>query len=278
MKKFIYLALIVACFSCKKDNDIINNSNDSNKEDTSKLNNQVSNSLENQENSVEFGNLFNEGSQINFTPSDLVTPSNEEQKEFKKKLVIYEKNDPMIDGISTDDLLTLINNDTFFDSKSYIDSSWLDYFLTKYDLYYTYNDLMEKAIKQEDLNAVNILINHKYIISKKEIEIVKETKEGQEFEISQNKKDGYDSYLVENSKIDLIKIKIEKLFHSNKIYDKDGYTNLREDKSANSKVTTKINSGEYISVITNSDEEDWCLVETKDGKKGYVHKSRIVSK
>ncbi|SPE77971.1 Bacterial SH3 domain protein [Flavobacterium columnare] len=278
MKKFIYLALIVACFSCKKDNYITNNFNDSNKEDTSKLNNQVSNSLENQENSVEFGNLFNEGSQINFTPSDLVTPSNEEQKEFKKKLVIYEKNDPMIDGISTDDLLTLINNDTFFDSKSYIDSSWLDYFLTKYDLYYTYNDLMEKAIKQEDLNAVNILINHKYIISKKEIEIVKETKEGQEFEISQNKKDGYDSYLVENSKIDLIKIKIEKLFHSNKIYDKDGYTNLREDKSANSKVTTKINSGEYISVITNSDEEDWCLVETKDGKKGYVHKSRIVSK
>ncbi|WP_313377128.1 SH3 domain-containing protein [Chishuiella sp.] len=57
------------------------------------------------------------------------------------------------------------------------------------------------------------------------------------------------------------------------IYDEDGYTNLREGKSTSSKIIQKINSGEEIQVLDNTG--DWWLIETKTGKKGFVHKSRV---
>ncbi|AMA50568.1 hypothetical protein [Flavobacterium covae] len=131
MKKFIYLALIVTCFSCKKDNDTTNNSHDSNKEDTSKLNNQESNSLENQESSIEFGNLFNEGSQINFTPNDIESTKNNEIKEFGKKLKLYEKKYILEEGLDGSMLEDLINNSTSIGCNRYVNSSWLAYFLNK---------------------------------------------------------------------------------------------------------------------------------------------------
>lgn len=59
------------------------------------------------------------------------------------------------------------------------------------------------------------------------------------------------------------------------IQDTDGYTNLRKDKTATSEVLQKIKSGEFIEVINNSG--DWFLVKTREGKTGYVHKSRIES-
>ncbi|QDP85773.1 SH3 domain-containing protein [Chryseobacterium sp. SNU WT5] len=60
------------------------------------------------------------------------------------------------------------------------------------------------------------------------------------------------------------------------IQDPDGYTNLRKDKLATSEVLQKVKSGENIEVIDNSG--DWFLVKTKEGKEGYIHKSRIKSK
>ncbi len=57
------------------------------------------------------------------------------------------------------------------------------------------------------------------------------------------------------------------------IQDPDGFINLRKGKSASSEILQKINSGEYISVLDNSG--DWILVKTKEGKIGYVHKSRV---
>lgn len=57
------------------------------------------------------------------------------------------------------------------------------------------------------------------------------------------------------------------------ISDPDGYTNLRKDKNTSSEVLQKIKSGEQIKVLDQSG--DWWLVETKDGKQGYIHKSRI---
>lgn len=60
-----------------------------------------------------------------------------------------------------------------------------------------------------------------------------------------------------------------------KISDVDGYTNLRKEKNAKSEIITKINTGTIIKVI--DDTGDWWYIQTKDGKKGYVHKSRIVS-
>lgn len=57
------------------------------------------------------------------------------------------------------------------------------------------------------------------------------------------------------------------------IQDPDGYTNLRKDKNTTSEVLQKIKSGEKINVLNQNG--DWWLIETKDGKQGYVHKSRI---
>uniref|UniRef100_A0AA94F3P5 SH3 domain-containing protein n=2 Tax=Flavobacteriaceae TaxID=49546 RepID=A0AA94F3P5_9FLAO len=61
------------------------------------------------------------------------------------------------------------------------------------------------------------------------------------------------------------------------INDKDGYTNLRKGKNANSEIITKLNNGSELYVLDKSDK-DWWLVVTPIGEQGYVHKSRIVSK
>ena len=58
------------------------------------------------------------------------------------------------------------------------------------------------------------------------------------------------------------------------IYDKDGYTNLRDDKSVSSKIIDKINSGEEVVIIESVDNE-WWKIKTAKNQIGYVHKSRI---
>lgn len=57
------------------------------------------------------------------------------------------------------------------------------------------------------------------------------------------------------------------------IHDPDGYTNLRKDKSTSSEILQKVKSGEHIEVLDNTG--DWFLVKTKEGKEGYIHKSRM---
>lgn len=74
------------------------------------------------------------------------------------------------------------------------------------------------------------------------------------------------------------KCRTEKISASTKQYfiqDPDGYTNLRKEKNTSSQIVQKINSGESIDVLDNSG--DWYLIKTKEGNKGYVHKSRIKS-
>lgn len=276
MKKVtLALLLIASVVSCKK-TDV---QQQINTKDTIKNNLKTDgDNMENiNEQKVEFYELFNEGSMIKFTPKDLENPKNEEEKEFKKKLKIYEDHDPMIDGIDSDDLSSLINNETFFDAKSYVTSEWLDYFLSKYDVSYTCNELVELAINQEDLNAINIFIKHKYIFSNKELTKAKNVKDEQKDKLQRNKDEEFDFYELKYSRINEILKLVTQKYNSNKIFDKDGYTNLREEKNSNSTIVTKINSGEHIEVLDNPDEEDWYLVKTKEGKKGYVHKSRIVS-
>lgn len=81
-----------------------------------------------------------------------------------------------------------------------------------------------------------------------------------------------DVYLIENKQI----VKSNSVLNQVKtgiIKDPDGYTNLRKEKNTNSTILQKINSGDSIEVLDNS--SDWFLVKTKEGKQGYVHKSRI---
>ena len=57
------------------------------------------------------------------------------------------------------------------------------------------------------------------------------------------------------------------------INDADGYTNLRQEKNATSKILEKINSGTRIQILDNS--SDWWRIKNKE-KTGYVHKSKIL--
>ena len=69
---------------------------------------------------------------------------------------------------------------------------------------------------------------------------------------------------------------IDFLFNSSRGYyieDSDGYSNIRADKSTSSKILSRIKSGEKIDVL--DDTSSWYLIKTKEGLKGYVHKSRI---
>lgn len=63
------------------------------------------------------------------------------------------------------------------------------------------------------------------------------------------------------------------------VIDKDGYVNLREGADLNSNVIGRIPTGEDVIVTDMKQEEiefsQMLRVRTKDGRKGYVHKSRL---
>uniref|UniRef100_UPI00404735F8 SH3 domain-containing protein n=1 Tax=Flavobacterium sp. TaxID=239 RepID=UPI00404735F8 len=97
----------------------------------------------------------------------------------------------------------------------------------------------------------------------------------------------YKAFLKNNNYFGYLKLKdyTENVFGDNidprdeiksyKILDPDGYTNLRSGNDTHSLVIAKINTGTQIEVL--NDSGNWWYIQTKDGKKGYVHKSRIVS-
>jgi len=59
------------------------------------------------------------------------------------------------------------------------------------------------------------------------------------------------------------------------IVDKDGYVNIREKESANSKIIGKIKSGEAVFIFEDLDT-DWLNITFDDDEKsGYIHRSRI---
>ncbi len=224
---------------------------------------------------IEFSDLFNEGTIIKFSPNDL-NDGTEEIKAFKAKLQSFENESPLTEDFDIGNLSYLINNETFFDAQYYADNSWLQYFITKYKInVQRLNKLMHLAIQQEDLTAVKVLISNNYIISEKELAMASETKKDSEEKTRENRQDGYESYLQSKSKINEISTLLNKYFAENKIQDPDGYTNLRKDKDKSSEIIEKIKSGSHIQVLDNSG--DWFLVKTKEGKQGYVHKSRVKS-
>ena len=222
---------------------------------------------------IKFTDLFNEGTIIKFTPNNL-NNNTSEIKDFKENLEIYLTENPSPKDFEVENLSYLINNETFFDLQYYTDSSWLQYFITNYNIEVTQlNNLMELAINQEDYNAVIMLIDNHYIISQRDLLISYQAKQETQNKIQQNNEDGYKSYIVSKSRIDSIIDLFKEKFKVNKIIDPDGFTNLRKDKTASSEILQKIKSGEHIEVSDNSG--DWFLVKTKEGKEGYVHKSRI---
>ncbi|WDF64938.1 SH3 domain-containing protein [Flavobacterium sp. KACC 22763] len=60
-----------------------------------------------------------------------------------------------------------------------------------------------------------------------------------------------------------------------KVIDPDGYTNLRKDKNSTSVIIEKIKSGEKVEIL--DDSENWWLIKTNSGNKGYVYKTKLQS-
>ncbi len=226
--------------------------------------------MNNNINPIEFSDLFKEGSNIKFTPYDL-NKDIPEIKEFKAKLISFESTNPSSDDFDLADLSLLINDMTFINNESYIDSSWLGYFIRKFNIsskkIYALTNL---AIKQEDVNAV-IILKQNYIVSQVQL---KEAEEKSRYVKSLNGKiDTNEYYDPSFSKISEIEIILKKSYSKNHIQDNDGYSNLRKDKNSASEILQKIKSGEHIDVLDNTG--DWYLIKSKEGKLGYVHKSRI---
>ncbi len=58
------------------------------------------------------------------------------------------------------------------------------------------------------------------------------------------------------------------------INDKDGFVNIRVDKSSKSEIIGKILKNEYFTFFEDN-ASNWWIIESKTGLIGYVHKSRI---
>lgn len=222
---------------------------------------------------IKFTDLFNEGSIIKFAPKDL-DKNTPEIQEFKSKLKTFELEYPLIEDFEVGNLSYLINDKTFFDSQYSVNSNWLQYFITKYQIDPAkLNLIMKEAIEKEDYDAVTIILNNHYIVSKKDLNVCSETENDAKEKIKEDKVEGYESYVVSNSKINQITETLKKKYLLSKIQDPDGYTNLRKDKNTSSEVLQKVKSGDNIEVLDNTG--DWFFVKTKEGKEGYIHKSRI---
>nr|WP_151731692.1 SH3 domain-containing protein [Acinetobacter seifertii] len=59
------------------------------------------------------------------------------------------------------------------------------------------------------------------------------------------------------------------------IQDKDGYVNVRENSSLNSKVTSKLNSNEIVCCVMDEGTNNFCLVNASNGVTGFIYKNRI---
>ena len=117
------------------------------------------NKQQNKMTTIEFNNLFTDGTVIEFTPNDL-GKNTPEIKEFKEKLSLFESQHPLPDDFDSQNLKTLINNETFVNNERFVNSSWLEYFISKYKIDFNLlYDLMDLAIEQEDYNAVKIIID-----------------------------------------------------------------------------------------------------------------------
>jgi hypothetical protein len=226
-------------------------------------------------NEIKFTDLFNEGSIIKFAPTDL-DKNTPEIQEFKRKLKDFESEYSLVEDFEIANLSYLINNKTFFDSQYSVNSNWLQYFITKYQIDPArLNTIMKEAIEKEDYEAVTIMLNNHYIVSRKDLTVCSETENNIREKIKEDKVEGYESYIVSNSKINQITETLKKKYLLSKIQDPDGYTNLRKDKNTSSEIRQKIKSGEHIEVLENTG--DWFLVKTNEGKEGFIHKSRIKS-
>jgi len=59
------------------------------------------------------------------------------------------------------------------------------------------------------------------------------------------------------------------------IQDKDGYVNVRESSSLNSKIKSKLNNNEIVFCVMDEGVNNFCLVNASNSVSGFVYKNRI---
>jgi hypothetical protein len=259
----------------KNDEKIIINT----KNDNSNLNSN-DNIMETTTQNIDFFSLFNESSIIKFTPKELENSKDPNLIEFKINLLAFEKSHPLIKDFEIENLNLLINNQTFSNSDYFINSEWLSYFIKKYN-FKNLDLIMNSAIIKEDYNAVQIILKTGYILSKKDVLLALESEKNAILNIKIVKeKNGLDEkgnpifYDDKESKAkEILSVLIKR--YKYKIFDKDGYTNLRDDSFNSAYILGTIKSGESIDIDDNTNQE-WLYIKTKDNREGYVHKSRII--
>lgn len=57
--------------------------------------------------------------------------------------------------------------------------------------------------------------------------------------------------------------------------DKDGYVNVRESASLDSKVTYNLKNKEFVRCVSTEESPKFCYVNSSNGKNGYVYKERL---
>lgn len=60
------------------------------------------------------------------------------------------------------------------------------------------------------------------------------------------------------------------------IYDKDGWTNLRQLPSAESKILTRLANNTEVSIL--NDSGNWFQIQTRNNTTGFVYKENILEK
>lgn len=66
------------------------------------------------------------------------------------------------------------------------------------------------------------------------------------------------------------------LIRTGEIYDKDGWTNLRQLPTTNSKVLTRLANNVEVTII--NDSGNWFQIQTRNNITGFVYKENILEK
>jgi len=66
------------------------------------------------------------------------------------------------------------------------------------------------------------------------------------------------------------------LLRLGEIYDKDGWTNLRQLPSTNSKILTRLANNTEVTII--NDSGGWFQVQTRNNVTGFIYKQNILEK
>lgn len=230
---------------------------------------------------LQISDLFSEGTITSFSTKDL-NKNDSAIKQFKAKLSRFEE---QLKGnrLNVEDLSILINHEVFDNSKTYVNSSWLNYFLTKYPVSpINLNAIFDQAINQEDNNAVKIMLQHGFIVSDRQLKVAREAKENSirltRYNLEHKGLDDLGDptfYDQKKSTIDAIQQLLNSQYKANATHDSDGFTNLRESRSKASGIIEQIKNAKHVKVLDNTGE--WWQVETESGHRGYVFWTRIKS-